>query len=122
MIKDSDILKEAKQQLKYSVGICGAINKAVDKLQPRSTVKSAKLIEQGSSLKRWVRSMLGGRSWLSTWLLAQGHIRKDDPGYGQKDFWAKMEVTRQAWLDWMIEQCEKVEQDEQNNTGNNVEG
>lgn len=122
MIKDSDILREAKKHIKSCSGVCGAVNVAVEVLQDRDNSKSQNLQHQAKSLKRWVRSMLGGHSWLATWLLDHGHISKDDPAYGQKDFWAKMEVTRQAWLDWMIEQCEKVEQDEQNNTGNNVEG
>lgn len=110
-MKDSDILKQAKLELPKCSGICGAISKAVETLYPERNPSRPEARERASSLKNWIRSMLKGHCWLSGWLDYYKHTTKDDPFYGSITYWEKMRATRQAWLDWMIEQCEKAEQD-----------
>lgn len=102
-MKKSEILREAKKilwngetrsipfyQQKF---ICLAINQ----------VPAPYFVRDG--LKQWIqRDLLGSGSYatLETWLQREGHRKMSN---GNRNY-RKMQATRHAWIDWMIQHWE----------------
>lgn len=61
-------------------------------------------VEQKTSLKRWIEKMLDGYLTYGAWLHA--HHREFSAPLMGKGNTGRL-PGRLAWLDWMIEQCEK---------------
>lgn len=95
-VKDSEILRAARRRIELYQRdyICYAINDVC-----MGTVK------QKTALMRWVQDMLQGSYTYSSWL------RVYHPDIHTQMFHTKgsFRKGRLAWLDWMIEQCEKEE-------------
>lgn len=106
-MKDSELLRKAKRMMELSPanhvdGVCAFIELAA------GTICS----DQVRNLKRWIITMLGGRAWLRSWLLENGHMTMlewDLIRDGDAEAQAKLKQTRLNWLDWMIAECEKAE-------------
>lgn len=105
-MKDSELLRKAREVVSiksnYRSGICSAISIAA------GTWKTP----QVKSLKDWIQEMLGKDAFLNLWLERNGYITEsdyDDSWDYTLETWLKIQATRLAWLDWMIEQCEIAE-------------
>jgi len=90
-MKDSELLQEVKKVIASGseMHICTTIR------------RSAAPTEQKRSLTAWIGSMLGDAYTLESWL--------SDNGYGTAHYYSNAKYIRLAWLDWMIEQCQKDE-------------
>ena len=94
-MKDSEVLRTVRHLI--ANGTCHYICHAIDHVGRRSS--------QAKSLIKWVESMLGGGSALGLapsygdWLREHGYVCT----------WAACAQGRLAWLDWMIDYCEKEE-------------
>lgn len=55
----------------------------------------------GAKLRQWIRELLNGAFSLREWL-------KDVHGIQCPEYSLKLQETRQAWLDWMIQEIKTV--------------
>jgi hypothetical protein len=59
--------------------------------------------------KSVIKNLLGRQITLEDWLLRNGHVKHSDL-YGKTQFFnrAKMQATRHAWLDHLIQHYESI--------------
>lgn len=55
----------------------------------------------GAELRQWIRELLNGAFSLREWL-------KDVHGIQCPEYSLKLQETRQAWLDWMIQEIKTI--------------
>lgn len=98
MVKDSDILKEARRRIaEYEASrVCYAIG-------------GVGTLTQRNRLYAWIRKMLDGRIYYEDWLRAHHREFADQVGIESASDIELARPGRLAWLDWMIAECEKEE-------------
>lgn len=99
-MKDSELLKQVKNMIASGseVYICVAI------------LRSSGSPSQKSNLKEWIRVMLNGHYTLESWM--RFNLKNHNTiarNMSDEEYDEKLKVTRLAWLDWMIKQCQKAE-------------
>lgn len=102
-MKDSEILKAAKGLIESGkhVFICFALDQVADDYADASH-------RSVQGLLRWVGALLGTSESLDDWLHDRYNTWRGDDDV---DYFKRTRITRLAWLDWMIAQCEEQEKE-----------